>query len=60
MLLVPVLYLPKVQTNFDVLAELPGAADSRVGYDAIAAHLGEDKLVQSTGPRGRRAAAATC
>ncbi len=48
-LLIPATYLPQVKTNFDVLAELPAAADSRVGYDAIAARMGEDKLVQSTG-----------
>ena len=48
-LLIPATYLPQVKTNFDVLAELPAAADSRVGYDAIAQRMGEDKLVQSTG-----------
>ena len=48
-LLVPATYLPQVRTNFDVLAELPANADSRLGYDAIARRLGEDKLVQSTG-----------
>ena len=48
-LLVPAAYLPQVKTNFDVLAELPATSDSRAGYEAIATHLGEDKLVQSTG-----------
>jgi RND superfamily putative drug exporter len=47
-LLIPSLYIPKVQTNFDVLAELPKDADSRLGYEAIATHLGQDKLVQTT------------
>ena len=48
-LLLPATFLPRVATNFDVLAELPAEADSRVGYEAVAEHLGEDKLVQSTG-----------
>ena len=48
-LLVPVLYVPQMKTNFDVLTDLPTEADSRLGYEAIAEHLGEDKLVQSTG-----------
>ena len=47
-LLVPVLYLPQVNSNFDVLADLPKDADSRIGYEQIGDHLGEDKLVQST------------
>ena len=47
-LLVPVLYLPQINSNFDVLADLPTAADSRIGYEQIGDHLGEDKLVQST------------
>ena len=49
LLLVPVLYVPQMKTNFDVLTDLPTEADSRLGYEAIAEHLGEDKLVQSTG-----------
>ncbi len=48
-LLVPAGFLPQVKTNFDVLSELPADADSRIGYEAIAKSLGEDKLVQSTG-----------
>jgi RND superfamily putative drug exporter len=47
-LLVPVLYLPQVNSNFDVLADLPKDADSAIGYQQIGDHLGEDKLVQST------------
>ena len=47
-LLVPVLYLPQINSNFDVLADLPKDADSRIGYEQIGDHLGEDKLVQST------------
>ncbi|HEU0243051.1 MAG TPA: YhgE/Pip family protein, partial [Candidatus Limnocylindrales bacterium] len=48
-LIVPSLYVPQVRSNFDVLADLPADADSRIGYEQIAAHLGDDKLVQSTG-----------
>ena len=48
LLLAPVAYLPQVQSNFDVMADLPVTADSRVGYQLIADQLGEDKLVQST------------
>ncbi|HYO42640.1 MAG TPA: YhgE/Pip family protein [Candidatus Limnocylindrales bacterium] len=47
-LLVPILYLPQVSSNFDVLADLPADVDSRIGYEQIGDHLGEDKLVQST------------
>ena len=39
---------PQMKTNFDVLTDLPTEADSRLGYEAIAEHLGEDKLVQSS------------
>ena len=48
LLLVPILYLPRVDSNFDVLADLPKDVDSRIGYQQIGDHLGEDKLVQST------------
>ncbi len=48
LLLVPILYLPQVDSNFDVLADLPKDADSSIGYQQIGDHLGEDKLVQST------------
>ena len=48
-LIVPALYLPQAQSNFDVIADLPKSADSRIGYEQIGEHLGEDKLVQSTG-----------
>ena len=48
LLLAPALYLPHTKSNFDVLADLPATADSRVGYKQIADSLGEDKLVQST------------
>ena len=47
-LLLPILYLPQVKSNFDVLADLPKEADSRIGYQQIGDHLGDDKLVQST------------
>ncbi len=48
-LIVPALYLPQAESNFDVMADLPAEADSRIGYEQIGEHLGEDKLVQSTG-----------
>ncbi len=48
-LIVPALYLPQAESNFDVIADLPKSADSRIGYEQIGEHLGEDKLVQSTG-----------
>ncbi len=48
LLMVPILYLPQVKSNFDVLADLPKTADSSIGYRQIGDHLGEDKLVQST------------
>ena len=48
LLILPILYLPQVHSNFDVMADLPADADSRVGYQQIGDHLGEDKLVQST------------
>jgi putative drug exporter of the RND superfamily len=48
-LIVPILFLPQVKTNFDVLSELPPTADSRIGYEQLGDHLGEDKLVQSQG-----------
>ena len=38
-----------MQTNFDVLADLPASSDARTGFDAVAAHLGRGKVVQSTG-----------
>ncbi len=40
-LLVPATYLPR-SSNFDVLAELPANANSRLGYDAIGERLGEE------------------
>ena len=48
LLVVPMLYIPRVEPNFDVLADLPASADSRLGYEAIGDNLGQDKLVQST------------
>jgi RND superfamily putative drug exporter len=48
LLIVPILYVPQARTNFDVMTDLPADSDSRLGYEAIAEHLGEDKLVQST------------
>jgi len=47
-LLVPAMYMPQAKSNFDVLADLPATADSRLGYEQISSQLGEDKLVQST------------
>ncbi len=48
-LLVPALTIGRMQTNFDVLAELPADSDARAGFDQVAAHLGRGKVVQSTG-----------
>lgn len=48
-LLLPVAAVPRMTTNFDVLAELPASSDARAGFDAVAAHLGRGKVFQSTG-----------
>jgi RND superfamily putative drug exporter len=48
-LLVPTAFIGRMQTNFDVLAELPADSDARAGFDQIAAHLGRGKVVQAAG-----------
>jgi RND superfamily putative drug exporter len=47
-LLVPVLALPQLKENFDVLHELPAGAESRDGYDTLARHLAEGQLMPVT------------
>lgn len=44
-LLVPIVFLPNARSNFDVLAELPEGADSRVGFDLVAAHFDRGQLM---------------
>ena len=48
-LLIPTTYMGRMQTNFDVLAELPAESDARLGFDQVADHLGKGKVVQATG-----------
>jgi RND superfamily putative drug exporter len=47
-LFVPVLALPQLRENFDVLNELPAGAESREGYDTLARHLAEGQLIPVT------------
>ena len=48
LLLVPVLALPQLKENFDVLHELPAGAESREGYDTLSRHLAEGQLMPLT------------
>ena len=48
LLAIPILYVPQTRTNFDTLAELPKTSDARIGYDIVAAHLGQGRITQST------------
>ena len=48
-LVIPALFLPQMRTNFDVLAELPESSDARIGFDAVADHLGRGEVFQGTG-----------
>ena len=48
LLLVPVLALPQLKQNFDVLHELPAGAESRQGYDTLSRHLAEGQLMPLT------------
>ncbi|HEU6439523.1 MAG TPA: MMPL family transporter [Terriglobales bacterium] len=48
LLLVPVLALPQLKENFDVLNELPAGAESREGYDTLSRHLAEGQLMPLT------------
>ena len=47
-LLVPSLALPQVKENFDVLTELPPAAQSRLGFETLSRHLAEGQLMPLT------------
>jgi RND superfamily putative drug exporter len=47
-LLVPSLALPQVKENFDVLTELPAAAQSRMGFETLSRHLAEGQLMPLT------------
>ena len=48
-LVIPALFLPQMRTNFDVLAELPESSDARIGFDAVADHLGRGEVFQGPG-----------
>jgi putative drug exporter of the RND superfamily len=45
MLAAPLLALPGLRQNFDVLQELPTGAESRTGFDTLSAHLPEGQLM---------------
>jgi len=47
-LFVPSLALPQVKENFDVLNELPPAAESRLGFETLSQHLAEGQLMPLT------------
>jgi putative drug exporter of the RND superfamily len=47
-LFIPVLALPQLKENFDVLHELPAGAESREGYDTLSLHLAEGQLMPLT------------
>ena len=44
-LAVPLLALPQLKENFNVLEELPGGAESRVGFQTLSRHLAEGQLM---------------
>ncbi len=44
-LALPLLALPGLKENFNVLQELPAGAESRVGFETLAVHLGEGQLM---------------
>jgi RND superfamily putative drug exporter len=44
-LALPLVGLPGLRQNFDVIAELPADASSRVGYEAVAANLSRGQLL---------------
>ncbi len=48
-LAIPATYVTSMETNFDVLSELPSDSDARAGFDDIASHMGRGKVVQATG-----------
>ncbi len=41
----PLLALPGLKQNFDVLTELPAGAESRVGFDILSQHMAEGQLM---------------
>ncbi len=44
-LLLPLIALPGLRSNFDVLAELPASTDAREGFDALGRHLDKGQLL---------------
>jgi RND superfamily putative drug exporter len=47
-LAVPMMGLPALRSNFDVIAELPRDAEARLGYETVAAHLDRGQLLPIT------------
>jgi RND superfamily putative drug exporter len=47
-LMVPLFTLPGLKQSFDVLDELPAGAESREGFQTLAAHLGSGQLLPLT------------
>ena len=45
LLAAPLLALPQLKENFNVLEELPGGAESRVGFQTLSQHLAEGQLM---------------
>jgi RND superfamily putative drug exporter len=45
LLAAPLLALPQLKENFNVLEELPGGAESRVGFQTVSQHLAEGQLM---------------
>jgi RND superfamily putative drug exporter len=45
LLAAPLLALPQLKQNFNVLEELPGSAESRVGFETLSGHLAEGQLM---------------
>ena len=47
-LFIPLLALPQVKQNFDLLQELPSTAESRVGFETLSAHFPQGQLMPLT------------
>jgi uncharacterized membrane protein YdfJ with MMPL/SSD domain len=47
-LAIPLLGLSGLRSNFDVIAELPGDSEARLGYETVAAHLDRGQLLPVT------------
>ena len=45
LLAAPLLALPQLKQNFNVLEELPAGAESRLGFDTLSRHLAEGQLM---------------